>query len=119
MAVQSVLVPLGTAAPAFTLPSVDGRTLSLADFTGPALLVVFACNHCPYVRHVESTLGEVVARHRDLDVVAICPNDARAYPDDAPPRLTEQAARAGWRFPYLVDESQDVARAYQAACTPD
>jgi peroxiredoxin len=117
--VKSVLVPLGTPAPDFTLASVDGASYSLHDFGKPALLVAFLCNHCPYVRHVEAKLGEVVAGFHDLDVVGICGNDPEAYPDDAPHRLREQAARAGWRFPYLVDETQDVTRAYHAACTPD
>jgi peroxiredoxin len=119
VAVRSLLVPLGTAAPDFALTSVDGTAYSLADFDKPALLVAFVCNHCPYVRHVEAKLGEVVAGFHDLDVVGICGNDAEAYPDDAPPRLREQADRAGWTFPYLVDETQEVTRAYQAACTPD
>jgi peroxiredoxin len=122
MAVTSSMVPLGTPAPDFTLPAVDGRNVALRDFAdAPALLVVFLCNHCPYVRHVEKSLGETLAGYddRQLAVVGICTNDADAYPDDSPEHLTEQAERAGWTFPYLVDESQEVGRAYGAECTPD
>jgi peroxiredoxin len=122
MAATSEMVPLGTPAHEFTLPSVDGNTVSLADFAdAPALLVAFLCNHCPYVQHVERSLGKTLAEFDDrgLVTVGICTNDADAYPDDAPPGLAEQAARAGWTFPYLVDETQQVGRAYQAACTPD
>lgn len=119
---QSSITPLGTPAPDFTLPAVDGRNVALSDLGGtPALLVAFLCNHCPYVRHVESHFGETLARYADSDlaVVGICTNDGDAYPDDAPERLAEQAERAGWNFPYLVDESQEVGRAYGAECTPD
>jgi peroxiredoxin len=114
------MVPLGTPAPDFALPDLDDRSVDRRDFTGaPALLVAFLCNHCPYVQHVEVEFGRVLARHPDLAVVGICTNDADAYPDDAPPRLAEQASRAGWTFPYLVDADQAVGRAYRAACTPD
>lgn len=122
MAATSEMVPLGTPAPEFTLPSVDGDTVSLADLAdAPALLVAFLCNHCPYVQHVERSLGETLSEFddRELVTVGICSNDTEAYSDDAAPRLAEQAARAGWTFPYLVDETQQVGRAYQAACTPD
>jgi peroxiredoxin len=114
------MVPLGTAAPPVSLPDLDGSTVTLDDLAGaPALLVAFLCNHCPYVRHVEEPLGQVLARHPDLAVLGICANDTKAYPEDAPEHLAEQARRAGWTFPYLVDADQTVARAYQAACTPD
>jgi peroxiredoxin len=122
MAEISLMVPLGASAPDFILPAVDGTTVSLADFAdAPALLVVFACNHCPYVKHVEAEFGVVVTEFsgQGLATVAICTNDADEYPDDAPARLAEQAERAGWNFPYLVDETQQVGRAYQAVCTPD
>lgn len=118
MAVESAMVPLGTRAPEFTLPDVRGGEVSLATLTGP-VLVMFLCNHCPYVRHVEAELARVLARHPSLSAVGVCTNDADAYPDDAPDRLAEQAERAGWRFPYLVDADQSVGRAYGAACTPD
>ncbi|GAB3219517.1 thioredoxin family protein [Glycomyces halotolerans] len=119
MALNSHMVPLGTPAPDFTLPDLDGNDRSLADFEATALLIAFVCNHCPYVRHIEQTFGAFTTGQADLDVVAICSNDAENYPDDAPAGLAEQAARANWGFPYLVDESQEVARAYNAVCTPD
>lgn len=125
MAVESNEIALGTPAPDFTLPAVEGAagkgTVSLADLTGSALLVAFVCNHCPYVKHIETELGRIVSEYtpRGLSAVAICTNDADAYPDDKPEALQEQAVRAGWTFPYLVDESQAVGRAYGAACTPD
>lgn len=116
------MVPLGTPAPDFTLPAVDGRNVALQDFSdAPALLVAFLCNHCPYVRHIERSLGETLAEYADrgLAVVGICTNDADAYPDDAPERLAEQADRAGWSFPYLVDAAQELGREFGAECTPD
>lgn len=120
MAVESVMVPLGTPAPDFALPSLDGTPVRRDDLAAaPALLVAFLCNHCPYVRHVESALGALLARHPQVAAVGICTNDAQAYPDDAPPGLREQATRAGWAFPYLVDADQEVGRAFRAACTPD
>lgn len=120
MAVESTMTPLGSPAPDFSLPAVTGGTVSLDDLQdAPAVLVAFLSNHCPYVRHIETKLGEVLAGFPDLAVVAVCSNDTEAYPDDAAPRLREQVERAGWSFPYLHDESQQVARAYGAACTPD
>ena len=119
MAVESTMVPLGSPLPGFALPDVTGRVVDPSGLTAPALLVAFLCNHCPYVRHVEAELGRVLARHPDLDVLGICTNDAEAYPDDAPDHLAEQARRAGWTFPYLVDAGQEVGRSFQAACTPD
>ncbi|MEU6861149.1 thioredoxin family protein [Glycomyces sp. NPDC046736] len=119
MALNSNMVPLGTPAPDFSLPDLEGTTYSLADFKAPALLVAFVCNHCPYVRHIEQTFGSFTTGQADLDVAAISANDAENYPDDAPAGLADQAARAHWTFPYLVDESQETARAYNAVCTPD
>jgi peroxiredoxin len=123
MAASSFMVPLGTPAPDFALPAADGGDLvSLKDFSdAPALLVAFLCNHCPYVRHIESVFGRVTAEYagRGLATVGISCNDVRAYPDDAPEHLVAQARRAGFGFPYLYDEDQAVARAYRAACTPD
>ncbi|MBD0293286.1 MAG: thioredoxin family protein [Jiangellaceae bacterium] len=120
MAVSSLMVPLGTQAPEFSVPDVSGRTVRLDDFApAPALLVAFLCNHCPYVRHIEAELGRVLSRYPSIAVVGICTNDADAYPDDRPERLAEQARRASWTFPYLVDSDQTVGRAYDAACTPD
>lgn len=119
MAVESTMVPLGSPLPSFALPDLAGREVSSTDYAGRPLLVAFLCNHCPYVKHVEAGFGRLVAAHPGLAVVGICSNDATDYPDDAPAGLAEQAARAGWAFPYLVDESQDVGHAFGAACTPD
>lgn len=122
MAIESFMVPIGTSAPDFSLPAVGGGKVSLRDFDGsPALLVVFLSNHCPYVRRIESGLGSVIADYQPsgLAAVAICSNDVVNYPDDGAEFLREQAERAKFTFPYLVDESQEVARAYRAACTPD
>jgi peroxiredoxin len=120
MAVESRPAALGQSVPNFSLASVRGGDVSLDDFVGsPALLVAFLCNHCPYVRHIEAKLGSVLAGLPDLAVVGVCSNDVESYPDDSPPKLLEQAQRSAWNFPYLVDESQDIARAFGAVCTPD
>lgn len=123
MAINSFMVPLGTPAPDFSLPRADGgEDVRLKDFAdAPALLVAFLCNHCPYVQHVESAFGAFTREYagNGLATVGICANDVSRYPDDAPAQLVAQAQRAGFVFPYLVDESQQVALAYRAACTPD
>ncbi len=123
MALNSQMVPLGTPAPDFTLPKADGSgDVSLADFAdAPALLVAFLCVHCPYVKHIEPAFGPLAAefQQRGLAVVGISSNDTEQYPDDAPEHMVEQAARAGFEFPYVVDASQEVAKAYHASCTPD
>jgi len=122
MATQSPSVAAGTPAPEFNLPSTTGEMVSMADFAGrPALLVAFVCNHCPYVRHVESALARVAADYEGsgLATVAISANDVASYPDDDLDHLAEQARRAGFAFPYLYDASQEVAHAYGAVCTPD
>ncbi|MFI0350617.1 thioredoxin family protein [Actinomadura sp. 9N407] len=123
MAIASFMVPLGTPAPDFALPSADGRTVvALQDFSGAsALLVVFLSNHCPYVRRIENGIGAATAEYAagGLAAVGICSNDVANYPDDGVPHLREQAERAGFGFPYLIDGTQEVARAYKAACTPD
>ncbi len=122
MATQSAMIELGAVAPAFSLPSLDGRTVTLPDSGAvDAVLVAFLCNHCPYVRHVEEGLAAVAREYaeRGVAVFGICSNDAEAYPDDGPDGLRAQVARAGFSFPYLIDASQEVARAYGAACTPD
>jgi peroxiredoxin len=123
VAVPSTMLALGTKAPNFELPDVvTGRTVSIRDFDGKrALLVMFICRHCPYVRHVRA---ELAGMGRDfagseLAVVAISPNDPAEYPEDAPESLAEEARLAGYVFPYLFDETQEVAKAYTAACTPD
>lgn len=123
MAKASVMLPLGTTAPPFDLPdAVTGKRYNLDSFSGtPILLVMFVCRHCPYVVHIEQELAKIGRDYRDrgLGIVAICSNDAERYPDDAPPRLKEMAQRLGFTFPFCVDESQEVAKAYRAACTPD
>jgi peroxiredoxin len=118
MALTSSLVPLGTPASDFSLPDVHGQAHRFADLTAPVLVVAFVCNHCPYVKHIELTLGRRLPIP-GVDVVAISSNDVERYPDDAPEQLADQAERAGWRFPYLVDTDQSVAKAYGAVCTPD
>lgn len=119
MALTSSLVPLRTPAPPFTLPDIVGRTYSLDDFAGADVLVVaFLCNHCPYVKHLELALGHIELSDQ-LALVGICSNDAERYPEDSPAHLAEQADRAGWAFPYLIDTDQDVARNSGAVCTPD
>ncbi len=119
MAVESTMVPLGTSLPPFALPDLAGDVVTSESLAGRPLLVAFLCNHCPYVQHVEVGLGQLLATYPDLSVVGICSNDAAAYPDDDAEHLAAQATRAGWTFPYLVDESQEVGRAFRAACTPD
>ncbi|MEV0646926.1 thioredoxin family protein [Phytomonospora sp. NPDC050363] len=120
MALNSQMVPLGTPAPDFSLPDLDDILRTKADYAGgPGLLVVFSCNHCPYVKHIETALGEVLTEYSTLPAVAVCTNDAEAYPDDAPDKLREQVIRAKWPIPYLIDATQEVGRAYNAACTPD
>ena len=109
MAVSSLMVPLGTQAPDFTLPDTSGTMAGRDDFTAaPALLVAFLCNHCPYVRHVETALGTLLSHYPDLAVVGIHTNGADVYPGDRPHELAGQARRAGWNFPYLVDAGEKV-----------
>jgi peroxiredoxin len=120
MAVESQMVPLGTPMPDTTLPDLDGNSVDLREYAGEQpLLVVFACNHCPYVRHIESLLGEVVAGAQEIKAVAVNSNDVTTHPDDGPEGMREQIARARWSFPYLVDADQSAAKAFHAACTPD
>lgn len=123
VATASTMLPLGTLAPSFSLrDATTGATVSLADFDDkPVVLVMFISNHCPYVRHVAAELARIGREYgtQGVAVVAVGSNDVERYPDDAPIRMIEFAAAHGFTFPYLVDESQDVARAYRAACTPD
>ncbi len=122
VAVNSTMLPLGTTAPDFRLPDTTGKTISLSDFKGaPALLVAFICNHCPYVKHIRSGLAQLARDYKGRGVafVAINSNDVENYPADSPPRMAEEAKAAGYLFPYLYDESQAIAQAYHAACTPD
>lgn len=117
------MLELGTPAPAFRLPDVvTGHEIDQKDFaTKKALLVMFICRHCPYVKHIQPELARLGEDYSGSNaaIVAISSNDAVAYPDDAPESLREMATQLGFRFPYLYDESQEVARAYAAACTPD
>jgi len=118
----STMVPLGTPAPDFALPDLDGELVRRSDFEGaPALLVMFICNHCPYVVHVRDAMTRLAREYqaRGVAVVGIQPNDVVRYPDDAPERMRAVAAEHGFTFPYLYDETQEVAKAYRAACTPD
>lgn len=122
MAVPSSMLPLGTLAPPFTLPDSSGAPHSIAEASAaPALVVCFICNHCPYVKHIADQLATVTGDFidRGIEVVGINSNDVEAYPDDRPEQMAIEAIQRGYRFPYLYDESQAVARAYQAACTPD
>jgi len=122
MAVNSTMLALGTPAPAFTLPApATGDLVSLAAFSQPALLVMFICNHCPYVKHVRPGLVQLRADYAaaDLGMVAISANDPDSHPGDAPERIAEEVEAQGYRFPYLFDETQQTALAYTAACTPD
>jgi peroxiredoxin len=106
--------------PEVSLPDLDGRLVHLSELAaGRPLVVAFACNHCPYVKWVENGLSAVAERRYDAVWVAISSNDVDAYPDDDVPGLRDQAQRAGWSFPYLVDVTQDVARTFGAVCTPD
>jgi len=121
-ATPSTMLELGTPAPPFCLENVDGQMVGLDDLGGtPALLVMFICNHCPFVIHVRAELVRLARDYqsRGVEVVAISSNDPVAYPDDAPDRMREEAAAHGYGFPYLFDDTQAVAKAYRAACTPD
>jgi len=123
MAMASVMLPLGTPAPPFSLRDVvSGNLYSLNSFAGKtALLVMFICRHCPYVVHVEHGIAKIGRDYADtgLGIIGISSNDPVQYPDDAPTRLKEMAERLGFTFPFCFDEAQDVAKAYRAACTPD
>jgi len=118
----STMLQLGTSAPEFLLPNIDSSVVSLADFADKkGLLVVFMCNHCPFIKHLRKELAEFGNEYqgKGLGVVGISSNDVANYPDDSPEKMAEEAADAGYQFPYLYDESQEVAKAYKAACTPD
>lgn len=120
---ESTMLPLGTLAPDFQLPEVTtGATIKRDDFQGKkGLLVMFICRHCPYVKHVQQELARIGRDYANepLGIVAISSNDAVAHPDDSPANLRQMAAELGFGFPYCFDETQEVAHAYSAACTPD
>ncbi len=116
------MTDLGTQAPAFKLPDPSGKVYSLGDFKdSPALLVAFICNHCPFVKHIQKEFAAFAREYqkKGLAVVAVNANDAKNYSDDSPAKMAEEIQKAGYVFPYLYDESQGVAKAYRAACTPD
>ena len=120
--IPSTMLPIGTVAPDFSLPNVDGRIMSFADAAGPrGTVVMFICNHCPFVKHVADQLA---ALGRDcvgqgVGVVAISANDVSSHPADSPEQMVREAEDRGYVFPYLYDETQEVAKEYHAACTPD
>jgi peroxiredoxin len=119
---STMRLPLGAKAPSFDLPDPSGRRFDLAGFeSSPALLVAFICQHCPYVKHVRAGFASLAADYqkRGVAVVAIASNDAQAYPQDGPEGMAREALTARYTFPYLFDETQEVAKAYGAACTPD
>jgi thiol-disulfide isomerase/thioredoxin len=122
-ATESTMLGLGTLAPAFELPdAVSGRTVTLHTFAGKrGLLVMFLCPHCPYVKHIQQSLADMAKAYagKNLAIVAISSNDVDQYPEDGPEGLRNQAAELSLDFPYCYDESQEVAKTYQAACTPD
>jgi peroxiredoxin len=116
------MLPLGTVAPAFRLPDTDGKLVGLDDFkSARAILVAFICNHCPYVKHVRHELAKLGREYQEkgIAVVGVNSNDAVNYPDDSPAMMVREKAEVGYTFPYVFDETQEVARAYNAACTPD
>ena len=122
MAVASQMLALGTPMPAFSLPdTVSGRTVSSSELAGKPAVVIFVCNHCPYVKRIREGLAAFgrSCAERGVGMVAISSNDPASYPDDAPDRMKAEASEAGCPFPYLFDESQAVAKAFLAACTPD
>ncbi|MEX2530683.1 MAG: thioredoxin family protein [Gemmatimonadota bacterium] len=118
----STMLPLGTEAGDFSLPDTEGGTVSLDDFAGkPGLVVMFICNHCPYVKHLREGLRDFGREYTEkgLGIVAISSNDVERYPADSPEKMAEEQEANGWVFPYLYDEDQEVAKEYRAACTPD
>ena len=117
----STMLPLGTHAPDFSLPNVDGSMVSRSDFAGRPLCVIFMCNHCPFVVHIRAALSQFASEYqtRGLAVVGISSNDVGSHPQDGPQQMRDEALKAGYSFPYLYDQSQAVAIAYRAACTPD
>ena len=118
----STMLPLGTTAPDFRLPDTSGATVSLTDFADArALVVLFICNHCPYVKHIRQGLAELGRdyRNRGVAIVAISSNDVESHPADSPAKMADESRVAGYTFPYLFDETQNIAKAYHAACTPD
>jgi len=123
MAIESNMLPIGTPAPDFVLPdTVSGKEMKLSELKSKkASLIMFLCNHCPYVKHVNAGLVQLARDYipREVSFIAISSNDVVNYPQDSPGKMKKVAEEEGYPFPYLYDETQEVARAYQAACTPD
>ena len=118
----STMLPIGTKAPPFSLLNVDGKKVSLDDFqSAKGLVVIFMCNHCPFVKHLRSGLAQFAKDYQSkgIAVVGISSNDIQSHPDDSPAKMVEEHKSAGYTFPYLYDDTQEVAKAYKAACTPD
>ena len=118
----STMLPLGTVAPAFNLPDTEHRVVASSDFSeAPGLLVMFLCNHCPFVKHIRDVLSRLASGYqaRGLAIVGISSNDVAAFPEDSLEMMRQEAEQAGYTFAYLYDESQDVAKSFRAACTPD
>jgi peroxiredoxin len=117
----SVMVDLGTPAPDFALPDTSGKTVRRDDFRGKPLLVMFICNHCPFVKHIRGHLARTCREYQEkgIGIVGISANDAQSHPDDGPAKMALEVKSAGYTFPYLYDATQEVAAAYRAACTPD
>ena len=119
---RSAMAPLGISAPQFSLQDTQGNVVSLRDFEGaPALLVMFLCNHCPFVKSLQLDLVGLVQEYQEMGLVAVAinSNDFTEYPADNPERMAEEVNKAGYTFPYLIDEDQSVAKEYRATCTPD
>jgi peroxiredoxin len=122
VATASTMLPVGTKAPSFSLPDTQGRMVSISDFhEAEALLVVFMCNHCPFVKHIRDGFVKLAEEYqrKGVAIVGISANDVEAFPDDRPEKMASLAKQKGFTFPYLYDETQEVAKAYRAACTPD
>ncbi len=114
------VLAIGAKAPSFALPDTDGNTVTLNDFAGKPVVVAFISNHCPFVKHIADALGSFSQEYKGrVGMLGIMPNDVARYPDDAPAEMAKEKERRGYAFPYLYDESQAVAKAYHAACTPD
>ena len=119
---RSTMAPIGMNAPNFSLPNTEGNLVSLRDLEGaPALLIMFLCNHCPFVKHLQMELADLIGEYQGMGLaaVAINSNDFIQYPEDNPDRMADEVSEIGYTFPYLVDEDQSVAKDYRAACTPD
>jgi len=117
---ESTMVKLGSVAPYFNLPDTLGKNVSIEDFDSELLIIVFTCNHCPYAKAVEERLIKLGKEYKyDVDFVLISSNDSENYPEDSPKKMAERHTEKGYPFPYLYDETQEVAKAYSAVCTPD